>query len=158
MPPDGGDATPPETPPRLVIVRDGRHPLVTLTMIACLLAGAIGLLLPPSPQSVIDRFIPEPARSAYYALLLLAGLVTLVGVWLPDLRDRLLWERIGLLFFSGTLLLYALAIFAVAPGKLGAGALFSCLFGFGGCWRVVVITLTLRSWVQATPRRKRRQR
>lgn len=137
-----------------VVVRDGRHPLVSLTMIACLLAGALGLILPPSPQSVIDQFIPEPARSAYYVLLLLAGLITLVGVWLPDLRDRLIWERIGLLFFSGTLLVYALAILALAPGKLGAGSLFSCVFGFGGVWRIVTISLTLRRWLRATQRQR----
>lgn len=138
-----------------VLVRDGRHPLVSLTMVACLLAGAFGLALPPSPQSAVDRFIPEPWRTAYYALLLLAGLVTLIGIWLPDLRDRLIWERIGLLFFSGTLLVYGIAIVALSPGKLGAGALFSCLFGFGGVWRIVVISCTLRRWLRAARRRRR---
>lgn len=147
----------PGTEPVPVIVRDGRHPLVALTMVACLLAGVFGLLLPPSPQSVIDRFIPEPWRVVYYALLLAAGGITLVGIWLPDLRDRLIWERIGLLFFSGTLLVYALAIFALSPGKLGAGALFSCLFGFGGAWRVATISLTLRRWMRAAQRQREEQ-
>ncbi|MGH3794363.1 MAG: hypothetical protein ACRDSP_05690 [Pseudonocardiaceae bacterium] len=132
-----------------LIVRDGRHPLVSLTMLACTLSGILGLLLPSNPQSVIDQFVPEPWRSVYYLLLCLAGLTILVGVWLPDLRDRLIWERVGLWFFSGTLLVYPLAIYAMHAGKLGFGGVISCLFGVGGVWRITAITYQLQRWRKA---------
>ncbi len=132
-----------------LIVRDGRHPLVMITMVACVLSGALGLLTPSSPQLVIDRFVPGPWRGIYYLLLSVSGLIVLVGVWLPDLRDRLIWERIGLWFFSGIVLIYPLSIYTVYSNSLGFGGMISCLLGIGGIWRIIVITCQLRRWRRA---------
>lgn len=142
------------TPPlNLLIIRDGRHPLAILLLIAAVVSGAMGLLLPPSPRSVIDQLVPEPWNSAYYTLLGLSGLVTLIGVWLPDIRDRLMVEQIGLWFLSGVLLVYPLAIYVFFPGTLGLGGVISCLFGAGALWRVVEIIREMRQWRRAVTSR-----
>ena len=131
----------------LVTVRDGRHPLVVLTMAACVIAGVMGMFFPPSKTSAIDRFLPDPWRCIYYALLLISGIIVSVAIWLPDLRDRLLWERIGLLPFTGVLLVYPLALVYVAPaGSLPLGTVFAALFGVGGLWRIISINGDLRRW------------
>lgn len=133
-----------------VIIRDGRHPLVVTIMVACVLSGVLGLIRPSSPQLVIDRFVPAPWRGTYYLLLGVAGLIALVGVWLPDLRDRLIWERIGLWFFSGAVLIYPLAIYTVSLGSVGFGGMISCLLGVGGIWRMITLTRQLRRWRRDT--------
>jgi hypothetical protein len=74
----------------IFIVRDGRHPMAILAMVACVLVGALGFIGPRSPTSTIDRFIPDPWRFGYYGLLLLSGLIFLTSVCLRDIRDRLI--------------------------------------------------------------------
>ncbi|MGH4010383.1 MAG: hypothetical protein ACRDTH_19855 [Pseudonocardiaceae bacterium] len=120
--------------------------MAVLAMIACVLVGALGFIGPRSPTSTIDRFIPDPWRLGYYGLLLLAGLIFLISVCLQDIRDRLIWERIALLFFAGVLLCYPVTIWAGHgndPGSIYEGVV-SCAFGFAGLWRIGEITLGLR--------------
>ena len=69
-----------------------------------------GLIGPRSPIFTIDRFIPDPWRWGYYGLLLFSGLTFLISVCLRDIRDRLIWECIALLFFAGVLLCYPVAV------------------------------------------------
>ena len=90
----------------MFVARDGRHPMAILAMVAWVLVGARGFIEPRSPTSTLDRFIPDPWRLDYYGLLLLSGLIFLISVCLRDIRDRLIWERIALLFFAGVLLCY----------------------------------------------------
>jgi hypothetical protein len=140
------DPTPgtPKPPQPVILIHDGRHPLVLLIMAAACFSGILGIFGAPNPNAVIDKLIPEPWRTAYYLLLALSGLVTLVGVWLPKLRDRLSVEQIGLWFLSGTLLIYPIAIYAFYPGRLGFGGVISCLVGIGGLWRITEIILELK--------------
>jgi hypothetical protein len=142
----------PTTP--VVIVKDGRHPIAVLTMAASTFSGIVGLFSPPSPASTIDRLLPEPWRSWYYLLLLISGITVSVAVWLPDIRDRLLWERVGLLPFTGVLLVYPLALINSQLTGLPLGAAIGAMFGLGGLWRVTVITLELRRWKQTIRRLK----
>jgi hypothetical protein len=130
----------------IFVVRDGRHPMAILAMVACVLVGALGFIGPRSPTSTIDRFIPDPWRLGYYGLLLLSGLIFLTSVCLRDIRDRLIWERIALLFFAGVLLCYPLTVWSGSgadPGSIYEGVV-SCAFGFAGLWRIGEITLDLR--------------
>jgi hypothetical protein len=117
---------------------------VVLILAAAVVTGILGLLGPPNPNSVIDQLIHGPWHSGYYVLLTLAGLTTLTGLWLPELRDRLAVEQIGLWFLSGTLLLYPLAIYVFSPGRLGFGGVVSCLVGLGGLWRITEIVWETR--------------
>lgn len=141
----------------VLVVHDGRHPLSVLTMAATVVAGLLGLLLGPNPSSALDHFIPEPYRTGYYAVLLTGGLINSVCVWLPDIRDRLIGERIGMFFFSGALMTYPIALYAIAGFAAGLGALITSLFGVAGMWRIAEITLELRKWratiarIEATP-------
>lgn len=144
-----------EKPLSLIVVRDGRHPLVLLLLAGAFLTGVIGLIGPHNPQSVVDKLVPDPWRTFYYVFLAAAGLITLVGVWLPDLRDRLAVEQIGLWFLSGTLLVYPLSIYAFFPGSLGFGGVISSLFGIGGLWRIGEIIWELRHWRHAAKQRER---
>jgi hypothetical protein len=135
-----------------VVVKDGRHPIAVLTMLAATLSGLAGLLGPPNPSSTIDKLLPEPWRTWYYLLLLISGVVVSVAVWLPDIRDRLIWERIGLLPFTGVLLVYPLALINSELTGLPLGAAIGAMFGIGGCWRIAVITYELRRWKQTIRR------
>jgi hypothetical protein len=135
-----------------MVVHDGRHPLSVFTMGAVVIAGILGLVLPPNPASALDHFIPEPYRTAYYAVLLLGGVINSVCVWLPDIRDRLIGERVGMFFFSGALMTYPIALYAIAGFAAGLGGLITSLFGIAGLWRIVEITLELRRWRAAIAR------
>lgn len=131
----------------VIVVRDGRHPLAVLTMLACMLSGLVGLLSTPQPTTlVVDRLLPEPWRSTYYALLLVSGLIVSVAVWLPDVRDRLMWERIGLLPFTGVLLAYPLALINAGVNGFPVGVAIGAFFGVGGLWRILQLTRALRQW------------
>lgn len=131
----------------IVTIRDGRHPLAVLTMAACVFAGGMGVFLPRSPNSALDRFLPDPWRCIYYSLLLVAGLIVSIAVWLPDVRDRLLWERLGLLPFTGVLLVYPIALLHISAGApIPLGTVIGALFGIGGLWRIIMITAELRRW------------
>jgi hypothetical protein len=136
--------SPAPTVPAVLVVHDGRHPLALLTLTAAVLSGVLGILGPPNPNSVIDKLITEPWRSAYYVLLTMSALTALLGVWLPKLRDRLFAEQVGLWFLSGTLLIYPLAIYTFYPGRLGFGGVVSCLVGLGGLWRITEIVIETR--------------
>ena len=82
----------------------------------------------------------------YYGLLLFAGLIFLISVCLRDIRDRLICERIALLFFAGVLLCYPAAVWAGHSEDLGSvyEGVVSCAFGFAGLWRIGEITSALR--------------
>lgn len=136
----------------VVVIRDGRHPIAILTFIASIAAGLAGLLTPPNPSSTLDRLLPEPWRTAYYSILLLSGLVVTFAVWLPDIRDRMIWERIGMLPFTGVLLVYPLALINSKVTGLPLGVAIGALFGIGGLWRILMITRELNRW-KATVRR-----
>lgn len=130
----------------LLVVRNGRHPIVLLVMAACLSSGFMGLFLDPDPAaSIIDRYVPEPWNSTYYVILMLSSTVILIGVWLPDPRDRLMVEQIGLWFLSGALLIYPLVIWASYSPRLGLGGMISLLCGIGGLARIVEILNEVRS-------------
>lgn len=130
----------------VLVVHDGRHPLSVLTMAATVFAGVLGLVLPPNPASALDHFIGEPWRTGYYAILLLGGVIVSVCVWLSDIRDRLIGERIGMFFWAGALMTYPIALYAIAGFAAGLGGIITSLFGIAGTWRIVEITLDLRRW------------
>ena len=139
---------PPVTPvgAAVLVVHDGRHPLSVLVMVATVFAGIVGLVAGPNPASALDHFIGEPWRTGYYVVLLLGGIINSVCVWLPDIRDRLIGERIGMLFWSGALLTYPIALYAIAGLAAGLGGILTSLFGIAGAWRIVEITRDLRRW------------
>ena len=124
----------------LIVVRNGRHPMVMLVMAACLSTGLMGLFLEPDPSvSIIDRYIPNPWNVTYYIILVVASTVILIGVWLPDLRDRLMVEQIGLWFLSGALLIYPLFIWTTYSEEFALGGMISLLCGIGGFARIAEI-------------------
>lgn len=146
----------PEIKPLVLSVRNGRHPIAVLVMVAATLIGGLGLLGVTNPESVLERFLVEPYRTIYYFLLLVSGLITSIAVWLPDIRDRLIWERIGLLPFAGALLVYPIALLALASNIAALGAITVSLFGFAGLWRAIEITHDLHKWRYALKRIKER--
>lgn len=108
--------------PEILIIRNGRHPMVLLVMAACLASGIMGSVLPPDPSvSIVDRYVPEPWNTTYYITLILSSITVLVGVWLPDLRDRMMVEQIGLWFLSGPLLIYPIVILGVLLASTRTG-------------------------------------
>ena len=111
-----------------------------LVMAACLVSGLMGLFLEPDPEaSIIDRYVTEPWNTTYYVILLLSSTVILIGVWLPDPRDSLMVEQIGLWFLSGALLIYPLVIWTTYTQRLALGGMISLLCGIGGLARIAEI-------------------
>lgn len=138
----------------ILVVRNGRHPIVLLVMVACLVSGLMGLFLGPQPSSsIIDRFVPEPWNTTYYIILLLSSTIILIGVWLPDLRDRLMVEQIGLWFLSGALLIYPLVIWTTYSQPLALGGMISLLCGIGGFARIIEILHEIYNWHLLVKRR-----
>lgn len=135
-------------PVTLLVVRDSRHPWVISLLLGCILAGALGVWTAPDPRNLVDQYMHGIWRDVYYWVLLASGLITLVGVCLPDLRDRLMVEQIGLWFLSAPLLIYPIAIFASYSGTFGLGASVSCLVGVGSLIRIGSIFRELRVWRQ----------
>lgn len=132
-------------PLNLLVMRNGRHPIAMLVMAACLVTGIMGLVLSPDPAgSIIDRWVPEPWRTVYYVTLVFSGLIVLVGVWLPHIRDRLMVEQIGLWFLSGALMIYPLVIWLAYSQRLGLGGMISLLCGLGCIGRIGEILYELR--------------
>lgn len=132
----------------LLMIRDGRHPFVVMLLLGCLLAGLLGIFGPTNPNSPVDQYVLGIWRDVYYWALAVASSITLVGVWLRDLRDRLMVEQIGLWFLSAPLMVYPIAILTVYRGPLGVGGSISCLIGLGGLIRVVEIIRELRAWAK----------
>jgi hypothetical protein len=129
----------------VVVVRDGRHPIALLVMVAALLSGLMGLLLAPDPAaSLIDRYVPEPWETMYNLSLVFSSAAVLTGVWLPRLRDRLMVEQIGLWFLSGALLAYPTVVWVFYSHRLGLGSMISLLCGIGCLGRVTEIVGELR--------------
>lgn len=130
---------------QLLIIRDSRHPWVISVLVGCIVSGLIGVLLPPDPRVFLDQFAPEPYRSVYYIALASAGLLTLIGIWLPRLRDRLMVELIGMWFIAAPLLIYPIALVVVLGAPVGVGGIVTCTFGIGGLVRVIGILFELRA-------------
>lgn len=142
----GKKTTPAHEHVELLVVRNGRHPIVLLVMAACLGSGLMGLFMPPDPSaSIIDRYVPEPWKTTYYVILTLASIVILIGVWLPDPRDRLMVEQIGLWFLSGALLIYPIVIWTTYSQRLALGGMISLLCGIGGLARIAEILREVRA-------------
>lgn len=130
----------------LLVVRDGRHPWAIALLLGCIISGILGLVVGPNPRAPVDQYMPPTLRAIYYIVLAVSGLITLIGVWLPDLRDRLMVEQIGLWFLCMPLMIYPIAVVTVYSGPLGLGGVISCLIGFGGLIRIIEIMREIRRW------------
>lgn len=136
-----------------LMIRDARHPFVLSIIGACLISGLVGVLLPSDPHSsIVDRYVPEPWRTIFYTTLAASSFVILVGVWLPDFRDRLMVEQIGLWFLTAVLLLYPILIWAWSSYRLNLGGMIPLLCGLGGLVRILEIRRELRSWYRLRQR------
>jgi hypothetical protein len=140
------DETPLPVSATVLVVHDGRHPFSVLVMVATVFASVVGLIAGPSQASALDHFIGEPWRTVYYLVLLFGSLVVSVSVWLPDIRDRLIGERVGMLFWAGALTVYPIALYAIAGLAAGLGGIITSIFGIAGIWRIIEITLDLHKW------------
>lgn len=96
----GLDPSPPST---------GRHPHEVFLTAFIVLVSVVGLFTPVSPS--IASMLTEPGATAFYLGLVLSGVATLVGIWIPRIEGPLI-ERIGLGVTALFLLAYIIAVFA----------------------------------------------
>ena len=128
----------------VVVVRNGRHSMALAVIVACLVSGLMGIFLPADSTSIIDRYIPSPWDTYYFVILLVSSSTILIGVWLPDFRDRVMIEQIGLWFLSGVLLVYPAVVWTKYAHHLELGGMISLLCGIGGLARIAEILHELR--------------
>lgn len=129
----------------ILVIQASRHPWVQIILIGCIISGVLGSILPPDPRTALDQYVPGNVRVVYYVSLAVSGLIALIGIWLPKLRDRLWVEMIGMWFVSAPLLVYPFAIIVVTGVPVTPAAVFACMFGVGGLIRIVGIVLELRA-------------
>lgn len=128
----------------MTVVPSGRHPLALFLLAACVASGAAGLLNPAAgASSAVARVLPEPARIAWYAVLLASSLVAMVGVAWPH-GGNVLLERAALTSLGSVALLYAATIAAVGGWLLSPPAAVTVAFALGCLGRAWQITRALR--------------
>lgn len=89
----------------------------------CLLSGAT-FLVGAAPPSLVERAMPGWVVTAWYVMLVVAGLVGIAGnLWPGQLHTALLVRLSGQLLAAGPAAAYVVAVVAFA----GPGALFSAV-------------------------------
>lgn len=134
-----------------LIIASGRQPFEVLLLLACVLTAGLGLAVPGAGSTTIDAFIPMPWNTVFYVALGASATVGLIGVSL-QVPVSLLVERIGLLFLSGLLIAYGIALYALYGAAVGASGAIIVAFGTAALTRSVQITMDLRKLHQALRR------
>lgn len=126
--------------------RPYREPYETCIM-AFLLLGSLATFLPGggSPRSV-QLTLNHPVLLAWSLMLPLGSLITLIGIfWRGRYITALGVERVGLIFNTGALLTYTVALVASNQrGNAVVSIAFITAIAVANIWRVVSITGSIR--------------
>lgn len=140
---------------RVLPPRSGNHPHEILICIAMVFAGSLGLVAPTGISRAVADAFPNLWELAYFAGVLVSGLVTLFGVWrqgMKPITGRLI-ERTGLSTGSIFLAAYVVAIWTNV-GLVGALASVMPTFVIlANSWRIYHIHNDLRAvkeWLSST--------
>lgn len=128
---------------RSLTLSSGRQPFEVLLLVACVLTGAVGVVVPGAGSPTIDRFVPQPFTTLFYVALFGSAAVSAVGVSLR-LPTSLLVERIGMVVLSALLLIYGIAVYALHGPAVGIGGVIIIAFGVAAMLRCAQITRDLR--------------
>lgn len=108
----------------------GRSAHEVFLLAACVLSGAIGLLVPSSQSKAIVYSFPVWAQSAWYVGILFGGILSISGI-LGGGVTGMLTERAGQLMLSGLATAFGAAAITYAGfrGGVGASVLITAFFG-----------------------------
>lgn len=127
----------------MVILDDRRNPFHILMLIACVLAGAGGLLNPGRASNLIRQFFPAWQLYAWYGGILAGALIALGALFIVSVTGYYV-ERIGLYLLSGLCMSYSATI-ALGGGQfLALGGLSVLAFTAACIVRLVRIHSILR--------------
>lgn len=126
-------------------VSPGRHPHEVAVALYSLLVGIVGFTLPSSISRSIATMFPHGWDYVYFALLVVAGVTVLIGIFNRRIEGALM-ERIGLLLLTFLFVAYSIAVMIVG-GQLGfVAAMFSMSYAVANVVRSVQITRAIEDW------------
>lgn len=125
----------------LTAVPPSRHPFQVWSMIACVLGGAGNLV---DSKSVINALMPTALVTVWALSLMMAGVLALVGAFLPDRILGLLTERIGLSTLFITAIAYGAGIVTIAGQAAAVSGSLTISVGIAAGWRVIHVNRELR--------------
>lgn len=102
-----------------ILVRSGRNPFEVWLLVACVVAGIVGLISPVDSASAVVKALPHWEVLCWFSGLTLGGLVGLAGVFSRGVVS-LLVERVGMVIL--TCLTFAYSVSIVAQVGIAAGA------------------------------------
>jgi len=126
-----------------LLVRSGRNPFEVLLLVACAMAGVIGLVAPNASANAITAALPHWEVLCWYSGLLAGGVISLAGVFARGVTS-LFVERVGIILLACLMLAYALALFAQVGIRGVLPASITGLFAVACAVRFVYITTDLK--------------
>ena len=102
-----------------ILVRSGRNPFEVWLLVACVVAGIVGLISPADTASTVVKALPHWEALCWFSGLTLGGLVGLAGAFSRGVMS-LLVERVGMVIL--TCLTFAYSVSIVAQVGIAAGA------------------------------------
>lgn len=123
-----------------------RHPHEIAVIGFSVFVGVMGLVLSSIGVSKsIQTIFPDGWQYVYFILLILAGVVTLVGIFNPKI-DGPLQERVGLLVLTTLFVAYAMAVIVVAGFAGLTAATFALCYSGANIARCIQISRAINDW------------
>lgn len=105
----------------MIIIHSGRNPYAIFLLAAIVLTGVSGLISPQHTSPVVAHLLAPWELAAWYGGLVIAGTVSLAGLFSRGLMS-LLVERVGLVVLASLSAMYAVAVVAQGGATLSLAA------------------------------------
>lgn len=128
-----------------ILIRSGRNPFEVWLLVACVVAGIVGLVVPGESASSVVKSLPYWEAVSWFSGLTLGGVVSLTGVFSRGVTS-LFVERVGMAILTCLTLAYSVSIVAQVGIVRGATlpALLTGLFAVSCAVRFFNLTADLK--------------
>lgn len=138
---------------RLLRIRTGRHPHEVLVLIASVVVGIVGLIVPTEVSDAVTHSMTSGLARFYYLGLAFFSAVALWGIFRHKV-DGLLIERVAITVVA----LYYMIFAACVIGDRGLSGLMGivipvsyCIANLARCWQIRIDLALLRSYLADHP-------